>query len=34
MRKNMIQNQVRLVFDPTIHKINDRLFDDQNKLID
>jgi len=34
MRKNMKYNVGRLGFDPTLQEIDDRLFDDQNKVID
>ena len=34
MSKNMKQNWGRLVFYPTLQEIDDRLFDDQNKVID
>ena len=34
IRKNMKYNQGRLGFDTTIQDIDDRLFDDQNNVID
>ena len=34
MSKNMKHNQGRLGFDPTLQEIDDRLFDDKNKVID
>ena len=33
MRKNIKHNQGCFGFDPTLQEINDRFFDDQNKVI-